>query len=133
MDYFAYASNLSRQQMAERCPEAKPKFIATLPNYKLIFAGWSRKWRGGVASIKPFRGEKVIGAIYEISERDLRLLDKHEGYPAIYNRIDIVAFNEDGEPVKAVTYIKVEQSEETKPSREYVATIQQGYRDWGIV
>jgi cation transport regulator ChaC len=133
MDYFAYASNLSRQQMAERCPEAKPKFIATLPNYKLIFAGWSRKWRGGVASIKPFRGEKVIGAIYEISERDLRLLDKHEGYPAVYNRIDIVAFNEDGEPVKAVTYIKVEQSEETKPSREYVATIQQGYRDWGIV
>jgi len=133
MYYFTYASNLSHQQMAERYPEAKPKFIATLPNYKLIFAGWSRKWRGGVASIKPFRGEKVIGAIYEISERDLRLLDKHEGYPAIYNRIDIVAFNEDGEPVKAVTYIKVEQSEETKPSPEYVATIQQGYRDWGIV
>ena len=133
MYYFAYATNLSRQQMAERCPEAKPKFIATLPNYKLIFAGWSRKWHGGVASIKPFRGEKVTGAIYEISERDLRLLDKHEGYPATYNRIDIVAFNEDGEPVKAVTYIKVEQSEETKPSREYVATIQQGYRDWGIV
>jgi cation transport regulator ChaC len=133
MYYFAYATNLSRQQMAERCPEAKPKFIATLPNYKLIFAGWSRKWRGGVASIKPFRGEKVIGAIYEISERDLRLLDKHEGYPATYNRIDIVAFNEDGEPVKAVTYIKVEQSEEIKPSREYVAIIQQGYRDWRIV
>jgi cation transport regulator ChaC len=133
MYYFAYATNLSRQQMAERCPEAKPKFIATLPNYKLIFAGWSRKWHGGVASIKPFRGEKVIGAIYEISERDLRLLDKHEGYPATYNRIDIVAFNEDGEPVKAVTYIKVEQSEETKPSREYLAIIQQGYRDWRIV
>jgi len=133
MYYFAYATNLSRQQMAERCPEAKPKFIATLPNYKLIFAGWSRKWHGGVASIKPFRGEKVTGAIYEISERDLRLLDKHEGYPATYNRIDIVAFNEDGEPVKAVTYIKVEQSEETKPSREYLAIIQQGYRDWRIV
>jgi gamma-glutamylcyclotransferase len=133
MYYFAYASNLSRQQMAEHCPEAKPKFIATLPNYKLIFAGWSRKWHGGVASIKPLRGEKVIGAIYEISDRDLRLLDKHEGYPAIYNRIDIVVFTEDGEPVKAVTYIKVEQSEETKPSREYVANIQQGYRDWGII
>jgi gamma-glutamylcyclotransferase (GGCT)/AIG2-like uncharacterized protein YtfP len=119
--------------MSERCPDAQPKFIATLPNYKLIFAGWPRKWRGGVASIKPFRDEKVIGAIYEISERDLRLLDKHEGYPAIYNRIDIVAFNEDGEPVKAVTYIKVEQSEETKPSRDYLAIIQQGYRDWRIV
>ena len=133
MYYFAYASNLSRKQMLERCPDAKPKFVATLPNYKLIFTGWSRKWRGGVASIKPFRGDKVIGAIYEISERDLRLLDRYEGYPNIYNRIDVVAFPEEGEAVKAVTYIKVEQSEETKPSPEYVATIQQGYKDWGIV
>jgi len=133
MYYFAYASNLSRKQMLERCPDAKPKFIATLPNYKLIFTGWSRKWHGGVASIKPFRGDKVIGAIYEISERDLRLLDRYEGYPNIYNRREVVVFPEDVEAVKAVTYIKVEQSEETKPSPEYVATIQQGYKDWGIV
>ena len=133
MYYFAYASNLSRKQILERCPDAKPKFIATLPNFKLIFTGWSRKWHGGVASIKPLRGEKVIGAVYEISDRDLRLLDKHEGYPNIYNRIDVVVFTEDGEPVKAVAYAKVEQSEETKPSPEYIATIQQGYKDWGIV
>ena len=133
MYYFAYASNLSRKQMLERCPDAKPKFVATLPNYKLIFTGWSRKWRGGVASIKPFRGDKVIGGVYEISERDLRLLDRYEGYPNIYNRREVVVFPEEGEAVKAMTYIKVEQSEETKPSPEYVATIQQGYKDWGIV
>jgi len=133
MYYFAYASNLSRKQMLERCPDAKPRFTATLPNYKLIFAGWTRKWHGGVASIKPLRGEKVIGAVYEISERDVRFLDEHEGYPNTYNRIEVVVFTEDGEPVKAVTYIKVEQSEETKPSREYLATIQQGYKDWGII
>jgi len=119
--------------MSERCPGAKPKFTATLPNFKLIFTGWSRKWHGGVASIKPLRGERVIGAVYEISERDLRLLDKHEGYPNTYNRIDVVVFTEDGESIKAVTYVKVEQSEETKPSLEYVATIQQGYKDWGII
>jgi gamma-glutamylcyclotransferase len=133
MYYFAYASNLGRKQMSERCPDAKPRFIATLPNYKLIFTGWSRNWHGGVASIKPFKGDKVIGGVYEISERDLRLLDKYEGYPSIYNRREVVVFPEEGEAVKAVTYIKVEQSEETKPSPEYVATIQQGYRDWGIV
>jgi gamma-glutamylcyclotransferase len=133
MYYFAYASNLSRKQMAERCPDAKPKFIATLPNYKLIFTGWSRQWHGGVASIKPLKGEKVMGGVYEISERNLRFLDKHEGYPSIYNRREVFVFPEEGEAVKAVTYIKVEQSEETKPSPEYVATIQQGYRDWGIV
>ncbi len=132
MYYFAYASNLNRKQMLERYPNAKPRFTATLPNFKLIFTGWSRKWRGGVASIKPLKGEKVMGAVYEISERDLRFLDRDEGYPNIYNRREVVVFPEDGEAVKAVTYIKVEQSEETKPSLEYLTTIQQGYRDWEI-
>jgi len=133
MYYFAYASNLNRKQMSECCPNAQPKFIATLPNYKLIFAGWSRQWRGGTASIKPFQGEKVIGALYEISERDLRRLDKHEGYPTIHNRLNKKVITEDGDLVEVVTYIKAKQSEETKPSREYLAIIQQGYKDWGIV
>ncbi len=133
MYYFAYGSNLSHKQMLERCPNSKPRFIATLPNYKLIFAGWSRKWHGGVASIKPFRGERVIGAVYEISERDLRLLDGYEGYPTTYNRLTVTVITEDGERVEAITYIKREQSEETQLSREYLAVIQQGYKDWGIV
>ena len=133
MYYFAYASGLSRKRMSERCPDAKPRFTATLPNFKLVFTGWSREWHGGVASIKPFKGEKVMGGVYEVSEKDLRLLDKYEGYPNIYNHREVFVFPEEGEAVKAVTYIKVEQSEETKPSPEYVATIQQGYRDWGII
>ncbi len=133
MYYFAYGTNLNKKQMLERCPDSKPMFIATLPNYKLIFAGWSRQWRGGVISIKPFRGERVPGGIYEISDRDLRRLDKHEGYPGNYNRLNITVFDEDSEPIEAVTYIKSQQSEETAPSREYLSVIQQGYRDWRIV
>ena len=132
MYYFAYGSNLNLKQMSERCPDSRPKFTATLPNYKLIFAGWSRKWKGGVASIKPLRGEKVIGAIYELSDRDLRLLDRHEGYPAVYNRFNVTIWTETGEPVEAMTYVKVDQSEETQSSEEYLAIMQQGYRDWGI-
>lgn len=133
MNYFAYGSNLNRKQMLERCPDSKPMFIATLPNYKLVFAGWSRQWRGGVASIKPFRGERVPGGIYEVSDRDLRYLDKHEGYPGSYNRLNITVFDEDGKPIEAMTYIKSQQPEETAPSREYLSVIQQGYRDWRIV
>ena len=132
MLYFAYASNLNRRQMLERCPDSKPLCIATLHNYKLIFAGWSRKWRGSTASIKPFRGKKVSGAIYEISDQDLKSLDKHEGYPDVYNRQSVIVKTEDGDAVKAITYIKIDQSEETQPSREYLAIIQQGYRDWEL-
>ena len=133
MYYFAYSSNLNRKQMLERCPDSRPKFVAALPNYKLVFVGWNRRWRGGVATIMPFRGEKVPGAIYEVSERDLRRLDSYEGHPASYQRINVTVFDEDSSPVKAVTYIKAGRLEETQPSKEYVSTIQQGYKDWGIV
>jgi cation transport regulator ChaC len=133
MYYFAYGSNLNRSQMLERCPDCQPRLTATLPNYKLVFAGWSRLWRGGTASIKPFRGEKVLGAIYEISDPDLRRLDKYEGYPDTYDRLKITVYRETGEPVEAITYIKLSQSEETKPSPEYLAVLQQGYRDWELI
>jgi len=133
MYYFAYGSNLNQRQMLARCPDSKPMFTASLPNYKLVFVGWSRRWRGGVASIRPFRGEKVLGAIYEVSDRDLRRLDSYEGYPRSYSRLNVTVFNEDGEPIKAITYIKSGQSEEVPPSKEYLTLIQQGYRDWGIV
>jgi len=119
--------------MLERCPDSKPMFIATLHNYKLVFVGWSRQWRGGVASIKPFRGEKVLGAIYEVSDRDLRRLDSYEGHPGSYNRLNVTVFDEDGERIEAITYIKAVQSEEIQPSEEYLAVIQQGYKDWRIV
>ena len=133
MYYFAYGTNLNRKQMLERCPDSKPKLTATLHNYKLVFVGWSRQWRGGVVSIKPFRGERVIGAIYEISERDFRRLDKYEGYPNAYDRLNVKVTSEDGKLIEAITYVKAGQAEETQPSPEYLSIIQQGYRDWGII
>lgn len=133
MYYFAYGSNLNKQQMKERCPDSKPLYPATLPNYKLIFVGWSRKLQGGVASIRRVQGSKVPGAVYEISAADLRHLDAYEGYPHDYNRIRVIIFDEDGTPIEAVTYIKTGREEETKPSKEYASTIYKGYKDWGIV
>ena len=134
MYYFAYGSNLSRKQMLRRCPDDEPKFKATLPDYKLIYTGRSTEWQnGGVASIKPFKGETVVGAIYEISEDCLDSLDIYEGFPTVYDRKNLAVFTESGEPVEAITYIKVEESVETPPSQKYLDTIQDGYRDWGII
>jgi gamma-glutamylcyclotransferase (GGCT)/AIG2-like uncharacterized protein YtfP len=118
--------------MLQRCPGAKPKYQAILPNYRLIFTGWSREWKGGTASIKPVRGEKVIGGVYEISESDLRHLDRFEDYPTTYDRINVLVLKDDGSAAKAITYIKRRQSDETKPSAEYLALMRQGYKDWSI-
>lgn len=132
MYYFAYGSDLNKKLMLEHCPDSKPGFSARLPNYKLVFLGWSRQWRGGLVSIRPFRGDRVLGAVYEISDRDLKRLDNFEGSPGNYTRLNVTVFDEDGEAVMAITYIKSGQSEEAQPSPEYLTAIQQGYRDWRI-
>ena len=130
MKYFAYASNLNKAQMKERCPEAKPLFTAVLPNYKLSVAGWSRTWHGATASIKSVRGERVRGAVYEVSDICMQRLDKYEG--DTYGRLKVIVFGEDDEAIEAITFIKNGQPEEGQPSKEYLAVIQQGLRDWRL-
>ncbi len=130
MYYFAYASNLNQKQMKERCPDSKPLFTATLPNHKLVFDGWSRIRKGSTANIRIFRGERVLGAVYEVSDQCLKRLDRYE---SSYNRLKVTVFNEDGDPIESITYIRAGQSEETSPSEEYLSVIRQGYRDWRIL
>ena len=133
MYYFAYGSNINRDQMLDRCLDSKPMFLAILPNYKMVFVRSFRQWQGGRASIKRFIGERVLGAIYEISEQNLKQLDVYEGYPDACDRVKIEVIGEYGKPVEAITYIKTVQSEEAPPSQEYLAIMQQGYKDWGIL
>lgn len=130
MNYFAYASNLNKKQMAEHCPDAKPKIVATLPNFKIVFTGYSRIRRGAVATISGSKGDKVIGAVYEVTESCMRKLDTHE---AGYKHLNVRVFTDSSEALDAVTYVKTQQEEEGRPSPEYLAVIQQGYRDWGII
>jgi gamma-glutamylcyclotransferase len=131
--YFAYSHDLNKNRMKERAPESRPMVTATLPNFRLIFVGWSRQWKGGLATIRSTHGAKVAGGVYEITEKDLRRLDSLEGYPRESNRLKVTVFSEEGDAIKAITYSKTGNTEETKPSKEYLAVIQQSYRDWGIV
>jgi hypothetical protein len=41
-------------------------------------------------------------------------------------------FDEDDQPVPAFTYIKTGRLEDGQPSKEYLAVIQQGLRDWRL-
>jgi hypothetical protein len=133
MYYFAYGSDLNLKLMRQVCPKCKQKSKATLPNYKLIFTGWSRQWRSALATLKRSVDDKVIGGIYEITDVELMLLDKNVGYPTVHGRMNITVFTEDNEPIEAVTYIRHGQIEEKKPSPEYAALIRQGYKEWDII
>lgn len=133
MYYFAFGPDLNKKTMAARCPGCKPRFSAVLPNYRLIFAGWSRKLKGGTAAIKRSTGDKVLGGVYEVSEKDMARMDAAEGCPAAAMRVKVNVFSDSDEPVEAWTYVRTRPGEECWPSPEYLAEIQRGYRDWGLV
>ena len=116
-----------------RLQSKPPADAGTLSRQQTKFYRYPAPLSAGIrrVDIRPFRGKKVLGAIYEVSEECLKQLDRYEG--SDYRRLNVIVNNEDGEPVEAVTYIRSKQAEEAKPSPEYLAIIQQGYKDWRLV
>jgi len=135
MYYFAYGINLNKKNMTETCPQSRSMYTATLHNYRLLFAGWTRQWHGGIATIKRSTGDKVLGAIYDVPDTEWGKLDKAEDCPGNFERIKVIVNNEDGDATEAVTYIRKGQiqPDESKPSPEYLKIIQQGYKDWRLI
>ena len=81
--YIAYGSNLNREQMAQRCPDAKVIGSGMLKDYELLFRGYTD---AAVATVEPKEGENVPVLIWEISPRDEVNLDRYEGYPRLYGK-----------------------------------------------
>ncbi|ADJ26689.1 conserved hypothetical protein [Dehalogenimonas lykanthroporepellens BL-DC-9] len=131
--FFAYGAALNRRQTTRQCPACRPKVTAELPHYQIVFTGWSRVYRGATASLRPFRGARVKGGVYEVPETALKKLDAAESFPAQSVKMNVTVFTEAGEQLECFTYVPAHQSAEGKPAPEYLALIQQGYRDWGLV
>ncbi|EGT3616749.1 gamma-glutamylcyclotransferase [Clostridium perfringens] len=123
MVYFAYGSNLSLEQMRRRCPEAIPMIGVHLNNYKLVYNKY--------ADIVPCEGERVYGAIYEISLNDLKSLDAHEGYPDLYKKIEVRVQDNKGNYYEAFAYVMTKKGNEM-PEKSYLNIIDRGYKDWNI-
>ena len=131
--FFAFGAALSRKYMAERCPECKPKVSATLAHFQLVFTGWSRVSHGGTAALKPLRGARVKGGVYEVPDAALKKLDVAEGFPGQNIKQTVMVNTETGESLTCFTYVPAHPTEETKPAPEYLTLLQQGYRDWGLI
>lgn len=55
--YVAYGSNLNREQMAHRCPDAKLVGTGMLSNYEMVFRG---NKSNAVATVEPKKGMEVL-------------------------------------------------------------------------
>ena len=125
MLYFAYGSNLSHEQMKERCKNSKYIKKIFLENYKLSFCAIDKDY--GVANIIKKLDSKVPGGIWKISANDEKKLDCYEGFPIKYTK-DFFILNDE----KVMFYIIKRQYSFRPPQRWYVDIINQGYKDCKI-
>ena len=79
MLYFAYGSNLSHEQMKERCKDSKYIKNFFLEGYKLSFCAINRNY--GAAKIIKNPDSTVPGGVWKISSSDEKELDYYEGFP----------------------------------------------------
>lgn len=126
--YFAYGSNINLEQMAARCPDAKPVGPVTLDNYELLFRG------GGFATIAPRAGSQVQGLLWEITPRSERALDFYEGYPSFYEKKPISVRDSQGAEHSVMVYVMTGERSRTpaRPSPFYYAGIVEGLQQNGM-
>ena len=127
--YGAYGSNMSLDQMAHRCPNARVIGTGMLENYKLTFRG---KYKG-VANVEPCKGKSVPIVLWEMTEDCEAALDVYEGFPSFYIKKQ-VEITVDGKPQKAMIYVMTEEYTNlaAKPTEYYYNVIARGYEANGI-
>lgn len=125
MLYFAYGSNLHRAAMLARCPAALPLGRARLPDHALVFRTW--------ADVTPAPGRAVVGGLWRITPACAAALDEYEDVAGGLYRRWILPIEPEGEtlPTDALVY-RMMATHEAPPEPEYLATVLQGYRDFGI-
>ena len=127
--YIAYGSNLSVEQMADRCPDARIAGKAALKDWALRFKVH--------ADIEPCEGDTVPVLIWEISREDERRLDAYEGWPHYYVKKDISVEMTDLDGrnprnVTAMAYVMTEGHGLRIPMRAYYEVLYEGYRRFGF-
>jgi gamma-glutamylcyclotransferase (GGCT)/AIG2-like uncharacterized protein YtfP len=120
--YFAYGSNLWRDQMQRRCPDHRIIGHGSVRGYRWIIS------TRGYANIVKSNGDEVHGVIYEISESDERSLDRCEGVDCGAYRKEMIRVESEGQCRECIVYVDpVEQ--EGRPNREYVERVEKGISD----
>lgn len=128
---FAYGSNMDPAQTASRTPSALLVGSGCLKGWGLAFAGFSTRWGGAVATIRPAPALRTHGVIWAITTADLERLDRFEGCPNVYRRIEVTAWIDDL-ALKVWAYQHNDQHAFAAPSAEYLSRLINGYESAGI-
>ena len=122
--YFAYGSNMSAARMKQRLGWEAPRRAATLRDFQLVFdqAGFNDpSW--SPANIRSEQGGLVEGIIYEVEEKDLKILDGYEKY---YQHLAVKVMAAQEKILDAVTYLSKKSLGEKPPTQEYFNFLLEG-------
>lgn len=128
--YFAYGSNMSAAQMAQRCPGAIAHDPARLDGFVLAFDRYSERWQGYVADIVDRSQGQTWGVLWEVTEAHLQSLDRYEGVATgAYRRITVNVVDGAGAVVEAVAYRVVSPVPPGPPSTAYLQALIDGAQE----
>jgi gamma-glutamylcyclotransferase (GGCT)/AIG2-like uncharacterized protein YtfP len=131
--YFAYGSNMNKEQISARCFDPKVVAVAKLADHQLTFFGHSPVWDGGEETVVPAPGHDVWGVVYELSSSDRGRLDdvqdaRMDGSGGYFHSPARVT-GEAGDEYKVLLYKKTSQGTPQKPSQECLNFIVQSAVD----
>ncbi|KAK0463914.1 Butirosin biosynthesis, BtrG-like protein [Desarmillaria tabescens] len=127
--YFAYGSNLWREQMNLRCPENNFLGVGLLKEWRWIING------RGYANIVPSKtGDDVYGLLYKINGVDEKVLDLYEGIPTSYQKKILPVMilgtdNKDNTMINCLVYVDTERVLDSIPKDEYIGRMNKGITD----
>lgn len=122
---FSYGSN-SSIQVKNRVESEEPIqfYPAYIKNYTRIFAGVSKRWNGGIASIVPSENSNVYGIVLKLTTSQLAKLDSYEGgYTREKININVQSIMGKEQVVEGYVYIKNEHKFTHLPSQSYMESI----------
>ncbi len=96
---------------------------AFIKNYTRIFAGFSKRWNGGVASIYPNPGDRVYGSVFYLTIEEIGKLDEFEG-GYIRTMLNVMEkINGEYQQTQAFLFIKIDPYFSHMPSEDYLIAV----------
>ena len=132
MLYFTYTALISPELLASTAPGAEFKFIAHLPEWRLVFPMTHPAWEGGLPSVQPESGHTVWGAVFEVPSGERQAITKAElaeGRTAT----EVEAMDRTGRRHRVTTFVHSGNgNREFDPSESYLVHMLRGSRHWNL-
>lgn len=136
--YFGYGSNLDAEDWNAFCQRwglagtmLVPVATALLLDCELVFDHHAASRQGGALNLRGRPGQAVEGVVFRANAADLQALDRKEGAPADYRRVQRHAVLPDGSVTEVMTYAAPSEGFQ-RPHADYLALVRRGQAAHGI-